>query len=107
MIDFLLLVNKQGQLRLEKQFSYKDNTTKSSLISNVVRESLTRGEKQCSFFSEKGGTKVVYKKYGALCFILGVSEDENELAILEFIHCIVETLDQYFQRVFPRLLLCI
>lgn len=36
-------------------------------------------------------------QYASLFFIVGVgvdSEDENELGVLEFIHCLVETLDK-------------
>lgn len=36
-------------------------------------------------------------KYASLFFIVGVgvdSDDENELGVLEFIHCLVETLDK-------------
>jgi AP-4 complex subunit sigma-1 len=54
---------------------------------------------QCSFY-EYRGYKVVYRRYASLFFIVGVEgEDENELAILEFIHALVETLDRYFENV--------
>lgn len=36
-------------------------------------------------------------QYASLFFIVGVgadSDDENELGVLEFIHCLVETLDK-------------
>ncbi|OXB51112.1 UNVERIFIED_CONTAM: hypothetical protein H355_008449, partial [Colinus virginianus] len=38
--------------------------------------------------------------YASLYFIVGVKDEEvNELAILEFIHCFVETLDKFFENV--------
>ncbi len=39
------------------------------------------------------------QQYASLFFIVGVdnSGQENELGILELIHCLVETLDKYFQ----------
>eukprot|EP00818_Percolomonas_sp_WS_P002741 CAMPEP_0117448060 /NCGR_PEP_ID=MMETSP0759-20121206/7199_1 /TAXON_ID=63605 /ORGANISM="Percolomonas cosmopolitus, Strain WS" /LENGTH=84 /DNA_ID=CAMNT_0005240421 /DNA_START=363 /DNA_END=617 /DNA_ORIENTATION=- len=43
--------------------------------------------------------KVIYRRYASLFFIVGVTPDENELSILEFIHCLVETFDQYFENV--------
>lgn len=65
--------------------------------------------------------KVVYRRYASLYFIVGAEAEEdvrvlswlacvpcsraisrrvqNELGILEFIHCLVETLDKYFQNV--------
>ena len=44
--------------------------------------------------------RVIYRRYASLFFIVGVDNDEeNELAILEFIHALVETLDKYFENV--------
>jgi AP-4 complex subunit sigma-1 len=44
--------------------------------------------------------KVIYRRYASLYFIVGVDdEDANELAILEFIHALVESLDRLFQNV--------
>lgn len=66
--------------------------------------------KQTSFF-EHEGYNVVFKRYASLFFIVGIDYDEvlfaslvnetkqNELAILEFIHNFVETLDHYFKNV--------
>lgn len=42
-------------------------------------------------------------QYASLFFIVGVgvdSDDENELGVLEFIHCLVETLDKVRQQSF-------
>ena len=45
------------------------------------------------------GYKLIYRRYASLFFIVGVDSHENELAILEFIHCLVETFDKYFENV--------
>lgn len=42
---------------------------------------------------------MVFRRYASLFFLVGVDEEENELAILEFIHALVETLDQNFGNV--------
>lgn len=44
---------------------------------------------------------MIYRRYASLYFIIGIDiEDEiNELALLEFIHNMVETLDKYFENV--------
>lgn len=43
---------------------------------------------------------MVYRRYASLFFVVAVDgEDENELAILEFIHSLVETMDKYFESV--------
>merc|ERR1712115_458474 len=73
---------------------------KEALESEVIRKCLARGEHECSFI-EYRGYKVVYRRYASLFFIVGCdsSGSENELAILEFIHTLVETLDKYFENV--------
>ena len=40
-------------------------------------------------------------RYASLYFIVGLLDEQsvNELAILELIHCLVETLDRYFENV--------
>ena len=43
--------------------------------------------------------KLVYRRYASLYFIVGIDATENELSILEFIHMIVETYDNYFDGV--------
>ena len=43
--------------------------------------------------------KLVYRRYASLYFIVGVDKEENELAILEMIHAIVETFEKYFENV--------
>lgn len=42
----------------------------------------------------------MYRRYASLFFVVAVDgEEENELAILEFIHSLVETMDKYFESV--------
>merc|ERR1712010_49023 len=68
----------------------------------IIRKCLARNEMQCSF-AEYRNFKVIYRRYASLFFIVGVdSDEENELAILEFIHALVETLDRYFENVVRR-----
>lgn len=43
--------------------------------------------------------QVVYRRYASLFFLVGVDGDENELAVLEFVHALVESLDKYFGNV--------
>ena len=44
---------------------------------------------------------MIYRRYASLYFIIGIDIDDdiNELAMLEFIHNMVETLDKYFENV--------
>ncbi len=100
MIKFVLMVNKQGQTRLAQYYDNGARERRNSVESELIRLCLVRTDKQCSFF-EYGGFKIVYRRYASLYFILGLSssEDENEMCYLEFIHCLVETLDRYFENV--------
>mmetsp|Transcript_68035 Transcript_68035/g.215225 ORF Transcript_68035/g.215225 Transcript_68035/m.215225 type:complete len:151 (+) Transcript_68035:119-571(+) len=98
-IKFLLMVNKQGQTRLAK---YTDEhlsvEERRTLEGEIVRKCIQRSDTQCSFVEHRD-YKVVYRRYASLFFIVGVDQEENELAVYEFIHCLVETLDKYFGNV--------
>ncbi|KAK2145166.1 hypothetical protein LSH36_697g00034 [Paralvinella palmiformis] len=95
MIKFLLLVNKQGQVRVVRYYEGKRNRVQEN---EVIKKCFTRTDKQCSFFDYRE-YRLVYRKYATLFFIVGVDDEENELAVLEFIHNIVETFDKYFKKV--------
>eukprot|EP00879_Flechtneria_rotunda_P029493 GHRR01031902.1.p1 GENE.GHRR01031902.1~~GHRR01031902.1.p1 ORF type:complete len:142 (+),score=32.16 GHRR01031902.1:244-669(+) len=98
-IKFLLLVNKQGQTRLAKYFTELLSTDeKRALEGEIVRKCLARTDKQCSFFEHRS-YKIIYRRYASLFFMVGVDDDENELAVLELIHCFVEVLDKHFGQV--------
>ena len=98
-IRFVLMVNKQGQTRLAQYYETHQMNERCALEAEVIRKCLSRTDTQCSFY-EYQGYKVVYRRYASLFFIVGVEgDDENELAILEFIHALVETLDRYFENV--------
>ena len=70
-----------------------------ALEAEIIRKCLSRSEFQCSFL-EFRGYQITYRRYASLFFIVGTDgKDENELSLLEFIHCLVETLDKYFESV--------
>ena len=48
---------------------------------------------------QHGKFQVCYRRYASLYFVVGFDGDENELALLEWIHCLVETLDSVFSNV--------
>ncbi|KAH7529248.1 hypothetical protein FEM48_Zijuj05G0164400 [Ziziphus jujuba var. spinosa] len=107
MIHFVLLISRQGKVRLTKwysPYSQKERTKPSVCMSfeKVIRELsgviLTRGPKLCNFV-EWRGYKVVYKRYASLYFCMCIDQEDNELEILEIIHHYVEILDRYFGSV--------
>ncbi|XP_026663171.1 AP-4 complex subunit sigma isoform X1 [Phoenix dactylifera] len=104
-IRFILLVNKQGQTRLAQYYEYLTLEERRALEGEIVRKCLARTEQQCSFVEHRN-YKIVYRRYASLFFLVGVDNDEvcpsvllNELAILEFIHLVVETMDRHFRNV--------
>ena len=122
-IKFILMVNKQGQTRLASYFSWYPLNERAVLEAEIIRRCLSRTEYQCSFL-EYRGLKIIYRRYASLFFVVAVDGDEevsdivdflhsfsfsdfpfnvrmlqNELAILEFIHSLVETMDKYFESV--------
>ena len=98
MIHFILLVNKHGQTRLAQYSTWCTINERTALEGEVVRKCLQRREGECNFL-EHLQYKLIYRRYAGLFFIVGVDAEENELAVLEFIHCVVETLDKYFENV--------
>nr|GMD01825.1 AP-4 complex subunit sigma [Ipomoea batatas]GME17038.1 AP-4 complex subunit sigma [Ipomoea batatas] len=97
-IRFVLMVNKQGQTRLAQYYEYLTLEERRALEGEIVRKCLTRTEQQCSFVEHRN-YKVVYRRYASLFFLVGVDNEENELAILELIHLLVETMDRHFGNV--------
>ena len=116
-IQFVLLVNKQGQTRLSKYMASvedvfgagkhaKHHAQRASAKqsqrllaeSEIVRRCLRRTERDCNSI-DFHNTRVVYRRYASLFFIVGVDKEENELAVLEWIHCLVETFDRFFGNV--------
>lgn len=99
MIKFVLMVNKQGQTRLARYFQDMNVSRRSSLEAELIRKCLLRHEALCSFFDFEG-YRIIYRRYASLYIIMGVEPAEcNELSYLEFIHNLVETLDQYFENI--------
>ncbi|GCC24136.1 hypothetical protein chiPu_0002536 [Chiloscyllium punctatum] len=98
MIKFLLLVNKQGQIRLSKYYEPLEIHKRTLLETDVIKNCLPRTKDQCSFVEYKD-FKLVYRQYAALFVVIGIDDAENELAVYELIHNFVEVLDKYFSRV--------
>ncbi|XP_023130174.1 AP-4 complex subunit sigma-1 isoform X2 [Amphiprion ocellaris] len=98
MIQFVLMVNRQGQTRLSRYYQSVALNRRAALEADVVRCCLSRKKDQCSFVEYKD-FKLVYRQYAALYIVVGVTDSENELSIYELVHNFVEVLDKYFSRV--------
>ncbi|PFH35700.1 putative clathrin assembly protein AP19 [Besnoitia besnoiti] len=121
MIHFLLLVSRQGKVRLSRwyvpaglpaeasadsvspQGSFAAGGLSMKQRSDLLREAasrvLQRSAKQCNVVEWREDTKLVFKRYASLFFIACVDSNENALLTLEIIHHFVEVLDRYFGNV--------
>jgi len=98
MINYVLLVSRQGKVRLAKWFLTLPPRQKSKIVKDVTQLVLARRTRMCNFLEYKD-TKVVYRRYASLFFICGIGPNDNELVTLEIIHRYVEVLDRYFGNV--------
>ncbi len=76
MIQFILLVNKQGQTRLAQYNSHMSIKERVTLEGELVRKCLSRNENQCSFLEHRQ-FKVIYRRYASLYFIVGLDIDDE------------------------------
>ncbi|CCK73504.1 Aps1p NDAI_0G05210 [Naumovozyma dairenensis CBS 421] len=98
-LKYLLLVSRQGKIRLTKWYAPLSPKEKAKIIKNLVPLILSRKAKMCNIL-EYSDHKVAYRRYASLYFICGITPDvDNELLTLEIIHKYVETMDQYFGNV--------
>ncbi|URD74305.1 AP-1 complex subunit [Musa troglodytarum] len=97
-IHFVLLISRQGKVRLTKWYSPYSQKDRTKVIRELSGLILARGPKLCNFV-EWRGYKVVYRRYASLYFCMCIDADDNELEILEIIHHFVEILDRYFGSV--------
>lgn len=82
MIDFVLMVNKQGQTRLAHYYSDTQRSLpdKIALESELVRRCLRRTEDECSLFKCQG-FHVNYRRYASLYFIVGVNDTNAKFMV--------------------------
>ena len=92
---FIVLMSRQGKIRLAEFFSSFSESEKKRLLRDITAEVLPRQPKMCNII-EKGDYKFVYRRYASLYFVVGIPSGLNELIVLEQIHLFVEALDGYF-----------
>jgi len=97
-INWILLISRQGKVRLAKWFSTMSPKAKLKITKDVTQLVLARRTRMCNFLEYKD-SKVVYRRYASLFFVTGISQGDNELVTLEIIHRYVEVLDRYFGNV--------
>ncbi|KAI5658066.1 hypothetical protein M9H77_26859 [Catharanthus roseus] len=98
MIHFVLLISRQGKVRLAKWYSTFSAKERSKVVRELSGTILSREPELCQFVHWRGFT-VVYKKYAGLYVCMCVGQDDNELEIFDIIHRYVVLLDCYFGNV--------
>ncbi|CAM0137138.1 unnamed protein product [Umbelopsis sp. WA50703] len=81
-INWLLLVSRQGKVRLTKWFITIPPKEKAKIVKDATQLVLARRVKMCNFLEYKG-----------------INQEDNELITLEVVHRYVEILDRYFGNV--------
>ncbi|ETW63234.1 hypothetical protein PFMC_00880 [Plasmodium falciparum CAMP/Malaysia] len=61
MIEFLLMVNKQGQTRLSQYYNHLSIEEKTILEGELIRKCLSRVDYQCSFLQYRE-YKIIYRR---------------------------------------------
>jgi AP-1 complex subunit sigma 1/2 len=97
-IRYLLLLSRQGKVRLAKWFQTLSIKEKSKIVKEVTTLVLARRTKMCNFLEYKD-SKVVYRRYASRFFVTGIDSEDNELIALEVIHRYVEQMDKYYGNV--------
>ncbi|KAK9236493.1 clathrin adaptor complex small chain-domain-containing protein [Lipomyces kononenkoae] len=97
-VQYVILLSRQGKVRLAKWFLTLSLKEKSKIVKDVSTLVLGRRTKMCNFLEYKE-SKVVYRRYASLFFIAGIDSTDNELITLEIIHRYVEQMDRYYGNV--------
>eukprot|EP01012_Entosiphon_sulcatum_P058757 TRINITY_DN82913_c0_g1_i1.p1 TRINITY_DN82913_c0_g1~~TRINITY_DN82913_c0_g1_i1.p1 ORF type:complete len:154 (-),score=27.35 TRINITY_DN82913_c0_g1_i1:69-530(-) len=98
MIQFVLLISRQGKVRLAKWYTPLSQKERSKAVRDVCSMVIGRPSKMCNFL-EWRDYKIVWKRYASLYFVSCIEKTDNELVNLEIIHHFVEVLDRYFGNV--------
>jgi AP-1 complex subunit sigma 1/2 len=100
MIEFLLLLSRQGKLRLAKWYGSYGLSERQRIVREVSAMVIGRGGGGGGgAFRDYSGLRLVSRRYASLYFVAGCDGGENELLVLEAIHRYVEVLDRYFENV--------
>lgn len=98
MIQFLLLMSRQGKVRLAKWYITLSPKEQAKIIREVCAVAIGR-PLRISNVLELQGRKFICRRYASLYFIAAIDRSDNELITLEVIHHFVEVLDKYFGNV--------
>mmetsp|Transcript_9087 Transcript_9087/g.31632 ORF Transcript_9087/g.31632 Transcript_9087/m.31632 type:complete len:169 (+) Transcript_9087:650-1156(+) len=103
MIKCILIVNHHGIARLTRFYEYLPVDRQQKLVKTVHALVTKRSDHMCSFVDDQRtfgtDTKVVYRHFATLYFVVLCDRSESELGILDLIQVYVEALDRSFESV--------
>ncbi|KAF3939374.1 hypothetical protein ABW19_dt0207924 [Dactylella cylindrospora] len=114
MINAVLVFNNNGQPRLTKFYSQIDVNLQQRLISEIFTLVANRPASACNFLplppllqktssealsDTDQPTRIIYRHYATLYFIIIADDLESELGLLDLIQVFVECLDRIFENV--------
>ena len=98
MIHYILLISRQGKVRLSKWYTTISAKERAKAVRDACNVAIGRSARYSNFVEHKGN-KLVCRRYASLYFVAYVDKEDNELLTLEIIHHFVEALDKYFDNV--------
>mmetsp|Transcript_13037 Transcript_13037/g.32751 ORF Transcript_13037/g.32751 Transcript_13037/m.32751 type:complete len:168 (+) Transcript_13037:328-831(+) len=103
MIRCFLVINNFGKPRLIKFYERISNEERQKTIENVFNLVSKRMDGLCNFVEDEAffgkDTRVVYRHFATLYFVVVCDKAESELGIFDLIQVYVETLDKSFENV--------
>lgn len=99
MINFILLISRQGKVRLSKFFSHFPVEERAHATKNIANLVIQRPSKLCNILEYEDNKKLIYRRYASLYFVMCIDDTDNELYAMEMIQHFVEILDSYFDNV--------
>uniref|UniRef100_A0A9I9DCY3 AP complex subunit sigma n=1 Tax=Cucumis melo TaxID=3656 RepID=A0A9I9DCY3_CUCME len=103
MIRSVIVMNTEGKPRFAKFYDFQPIEKQQELIRSVYGVLCSRAENISNFVEAESifgsDSRLVYKHFATLYFVLVFNSSENELAMLDLIQVFVETLDKCFKNV--------
>ncbi|CAH1450325.1 unnamed protein product [Lactuca virosa] len=103
MIRAVIIMNDEGKPRLVKFYDHQPMEKQQEIIRSIYGVLCSRAENVSNFVQADStfgkDTRLVYKTFATLYFIVIFDDSENELAILDLMQVFVETLDKCFSNV--------
>ncbi|KAJ6813682.1 AP-3 complex subunit sigma [Iris pallida] len=103
MIRSVIIMNTQGKPRLIRFYESQPPEKQRELVRSLYGVLSSRPENVSNFVQVDAifgpDSKLVYKHFATLYFIIVFDSSENELAMLDLIQVFVETLDRCFKNV--------